>query len=101
MAKSFSTIDHKISISKLKSYNIKGAMLNSLKDYLKDRSQSAVMWNCECWNTTRFLFGSFTVSCVYKLYFSSTELDMRLFADDAYLSYQHSNPEYLNEIINK
>ena len=25
---------------------------------------------------------------------------MRLFADDAYLSYQHSDPEYFNEIIN-
>ena len=26
---------------------------------------------------------------------------MRLFTDDAYLSYQHSDPEYLNEVINK
>ena len=26
---------------------------------------------------------------------------MRLFADDACLSYQHSDPEYLNEVINK
>ena len=26
---------------------------------------------------------------------------MRLFADDTYLSYQHSDPEYLNEVINK
>ena len=26
---------------------------------------------------------------------------MRLFADDACLSYQHSDPEYLNETINK
>ena len=33
--------------------------------------------------------------------FSSTEINMRLFADDACLSYQHSDPEYLNETINK
>ena len=26
---------------------------------------------------------------------------MRLFADDACLSYQHNDPEYLNEVINK
>ena len=32
--------------------------------------------------------------------FSSTEINMRLFADDACLSYQHSDPEYLNEVIN-
>ena len=30
--------------------------------------------------------------------FSSTEINMRLFADDACLSYQHNDPEYLNEV---
>ena len=33
--------------------------------------------------------------------FFSTEINMRLFADDACLSYQHSDPEYLIEVINK
>ena len=30
---------------------------------------------------------------------SSTEINMRLLADDACLSYQQSDPEYLNEVI--
>ena len=33
--------------------------------------------------------------------FSSTEVNVRLVADDACLMYQHSDPEYLNEVINK
>ena len=37
---------------------------------------------------------------IYDIY-SSTEINMKLFADDAYLKYQHSDPVYLNKIINK
>ena len=33
--------------------------------------------------------------------FSSTEINVRLFADNACLSYQHSDREYLNKVINK
>ena len=33
--------------------------------------------------------------------FASTEINMRLFADDACLSNQHCDPQYLNEVINK
>ena len=32
--------------------------------------------------------------------FSSTEINMRFFADDACLSYQHIDHEYLNKVIN-
>ncbi len=35
LAKAFNTVNNNILISKLKSYNIKGSMLNLLKDYLK------------------------------------------------------------------
>ena len=33
--------------------------------------------------------------------FSSTEINMRLFADDACLSYQHSDSEYLTKVNKK
>ena len=45
LAIAFNTVNHKVLISKLKIYNIKGLMLNLLKDYLKDRSQSTVINN--------------------------------------------------------
>ena len=32
--------------------------------------------------------------------FSSTEINLRLFAYVACLRYQHSDPEYINEVIN-
>ena len=45
LAKAFNMVDHNILISKLQSYNVKDLMLNLLKDYLKDRSQSTVINN--------------------------------------------------------
>ena len=45
LAKAFNRVNHNILISKIKSYNIQGSMLNLLKDYLKDRSQSIVINN--------------------------------------------------------
>ena len=45
LAKAFNTVNHNILISKLKRYNIKGSLLNLLKDYLKDRRQSTVINN--------------------------------------------------------
>ena len=45
LAKVFNTVNHKNFISKLKRYDIKGSMLNLLKDYLKDRSKSTVINN--------------------------------------------------------
>ena len=43
LAKAFNTVNHKISVSKLKGYNIKCSMLNLIESYLKDRSQSTVV----------------------------------------------------------
>ena len=73
LAKAFNMVaNHYILISKLKSYNIKGSLLNSLKRYLKDKRQSTVIKNvvseCEIVNVGMqqgFLFWSFVVSCVY------------------------------------
>ena len=42
----------------------------------------------------------FFLVCINDI-FSSNDINMRLFADDACLSYQSSDPEYLNETINK
>ena len=83
-------------------------MLNLLKDYLKDRSQSTVINNVvserEIVNVgipQGFCLGPLLFLVYVNDIFSSTKINMRFFADDACLSYQHSAPEYLNEVINK
>ena len=45
LAKAFNTVNHIILVSKLKGYNIKCSMLNLIESYLKDRSQSTVIYN--------------------------------------------------------
>ena len=83
-------------------------MLNLLQSYLYNRSQSTVINNVvserEIVNVG-IPQGSCLGPLLFLVYindiFSSTEINMRLFADDACLSYQHSDPEYLNEVINK
>ena len=53
----------------------------------------------------RILQGSCLGPLLFLVYindiFSSTEINMRLFADDACLSYQHSNPAWVNSVINE
>ena len=107
LAKAFNMVNHKTLISKLKSYNIKVSMLNLLKYYLNYRSQStfinSIVSQSEIVNVG-IPQGSCLGPLLFLVYindiFCSTEINMRLFADDACLSYQHSDPEYLNEVIN-
>ena len=102
----FNTVNHKFLLPKLNS--IKDSMLSLLKDYLNNRIQSIVINNVlserEIVNVG-ISQGSCLGPLLFLVYindiFSSTEINMRLFADDACLSYQHSDPKYLNEIINK
>ena len=47
-------------------------------------------------------FGSFFLFLLYiNDIYSSTEISMRLFADDACLSYQHSDPACVKSVINE
>ena len=48
-----------------------------------------------------FLFGYIVDYCVHKLVFLATSIKLRLFADDACLSYQHCNFDQVNVVINK
>ena len=99
LADVFNKVSHKILVSKLKCYNIKDSMLNLLKINLKYRSQSTVINNVL--SEREFVnVGILEGSClgpilllvyIYDIY-SSTEINMKLFADDAYLKYQHRDP---------
>ena len=83
-------------------------MLILLKDYVKDRSQLTVISNVVSQHeitNVRILQGFCLSPLLFLVYisyiFSSTKINIRLFADDACLSYKHSDPEYLNEVISK
>ena len=77
-----------------------------IKSYLKEW-QSTVIDNvvpeCEILNVG-IPQGSCLGLLLFLVYnndiFSSAEVNMILFSDDACLSYQHDDPYYLNEIIN-
>ena len=108
LAKAFNTVNHKILLSKLKGYNIKCSMLNFIESYLKDRSQSTVINNVvserEILNVG-IPQGSCLGPLLFLVYindiFSATEVKLRLFADDACLSYQHSDPDFVNSVVNR
>ena len=107
LAKAFNTVNHKILLSKLKGYNIKSSMLN-LISYLKDRSQSTVINNVvseRAFLNVGIPQGSCLGPLLFLVYindiFSATEVKLRLFADDACLSYQHSDPDFVNSVVNR
>ena len=83
-------------------------MLNLIESYLKDRSQSTVINNVvserEILNVG-IPQGSCLGPLLFLVYindiFSATEVKLRLFADDACLSYQHSDPDIVNSVINR
>ena len=78
-------------------------MLNLLKSYLQDRSQSTVINNVvseseilSVGTPQGFCLGPLLFLVYINDIFYSTEINMRLFADDACLSYQHSDPDFFN-----
>ena len=108
LAKAFNTVNHKILVSKLKGYNIKCSMLNLIESYLKDRSQSTVINNvvseCEILNVG-IPQGSCLGPLLFLVYindiFLATNIKLRLFADDACLSYQHCDFDQVIVVVNK
>ena len=82
-------------------------MLNFLKNNLKDKSQSTAINNVvsehEIVNVgipQSSCLGPLFFLVYINVFFFSTKINMRLFAFGACLTYQHRNPEYLNEVIN-
>ena len=106
LAKAFNTVNHKILVSKLKGYNIKCSMLNLIESYLKDRSQSTViiifvserkMLNVGI--PQGFCVGPLLFLVYINDIFLATNIKLRLFADDACLSYKHCDFDQVNVVI--
>ena len=87
---------------------IKCSMLNLIESYFKNRSQSTVINNFlyeqEILNVG-IIQGSCLGPLLFLVYindiFLATNIKLRLFVDDACLSYQHCDFDQVNVVINK
>ena len=108
LSKAFNTVDHKILITKLENYAVKGTNLQWLKSYLENRKQFIAYENF----STSYMNISFGVpqgSILGPLLFlvyvndlkkASDVLDSIMFADDANLFYSHQNIKTLFRTVN-
>ena len=107
LAKAFNTVDPYILLSKLEKYGIRGPPLKLLKSYLTSRLQYTKINNTNS-NLMEINIGvpqgSSLGPLLFLVYINDlplyTKLKVRLFADDACLSYSNDNPKDLEEVIN-
>ena len=103
LKKAFDTIDHGILLSKLELYGFKGASLDLFRDYHSDRTQVTVINNVN--SETSFircgvLQGTILGPLLFLFYINDLPncnllSDVRMYADDTYLTYASKNPEEL------
>ena len=107
LAKAFNTVNHKILLKKLNAYGIRGNALKLLSSFLVNRKQ------CTTVNGQKSNFsivdsgvpqGSTLGPLLFLIYINDlplhTNLRVRLFADDACLSFESNNAVFLEEKVN-
>ena len=107
LAKAFNSVNHKILLNKLEKYGIRGIPLLLLENYLNNREQVTNVNNFKS-SKLHINVGVPQGSCLGPLLFLiyindmhlCTSLKIRLFADDACVSFSHENPIYLENKIN-
>ena len=107
LAKAFNTVNHKILLDKLATYGIRGIPLMLLRNYLDKRMQCTNVNSVKS-NLRKVSHGVPQGSCLGPLLFliyindlpKCTNLNVTLFADDACLSFEHSDPLQLENIVN-
>ena len=107
LAKAFNTVNHQILLKKLNAYGIRDNALKLLRSFLVNRRQ------CTTVNGQKSNFsvvdsgvpqGSTLGPLLFLIYINDlplhTNLRVRLFADDACLSFESDNPIFLEEMVN-
>ena len=108
LAKAFNTVNHDILCKKLDKYGIRGEPLRLIESYLASR------WQYTTTNNVKSALmeinvgvpqGSSLGPLLFLVYINDlplyTSLKVRLFADDACLSYENENPQIIEEVVNR
>ena len=107
LAKAFNTVDPEILVKKLCNYGVRGLPLKLLESYLKNRYQYTKV-NGVSSNISKIDIGvpqgSSLGPLMFLIYINDlpdiTNMDVRLFADDACLSLQDDDPKILQDKVN-
>ena len=101
LAKAFDCVDHQILLTKLHNYGVRGLPLKLFKSYLSNRIQQTIITNCKSdpeFITCGVPQGSILAPQFFNIYINNiadvSNFKIKLFADDACLSY--SSFEYNN-----
>ena len=108
LSKAFDTVDHQILLSKMHRYGIRGLAGDLLHSYLTGRSQSTIANNKKSKPeeiTCGVPQGSILGPLLFNLYINDlatvSDLTVRLYADDACLTFSQSNLTVLQNAMNK
>ena len=108
LSKAFDTIDHQILFTKLEHYGIRDVALQWIKSYFSCRQQF-VQINQTCSSMQTIKCGVPQGSILGPLFFilyindlpkASKLTELLLFADDTSIFFSHSNPNYLENVLN-
>ena len=107
LSKAFDCVDHQILFTKLYNYGVRGLPLKLFQNYLTNRTQQTIINNYKSTPlpiTCGVPQGSILGPLLFNIYINniidSSNFKIRLFADDACLSYSSNNPVNLNKIVN-
>ena len=108
LKKAFDTVDHQILLSKLHNYGIRGLPAKLINNYLTNRTQQTIIGNSKS-NITHITCGvpqgSILAPTFFNLYINDiincSNFSIKLFADDACLTYSCTDPFKLETNINK
>ena len=108
LSKAFDTLDHQILFTKLEYYGIRDVALQWIKSYFS-RRQQFVQINQTCSSMQTIKCGVPQGSILGPLFFilyindlpkASMLTEFLLFADDTSIFFSHSNPNYLENVLN-
>ena len=108
LAKAFDTVDHSILLLKMEKYGIRGQALSLLKSYLQNRQHSVKLNNVKSSFLTLNIGvpqGSVLGPLMFLLYINDlpnfTNFNVKLFADDTFLSLDSKNYKNLQKNVNE